>query len=294
MVSFIHKVVVWGAKLSGTRQLLERQFHKNRVGRQKPSEKQVKRYGISASEYEDWTVYNFGALKDGQPILYYCHGGGFIFGMFDTYYDAIGKLAREAGMSAIAPDYPMPPEVDMPTMRKWAVSHFKHIARTYPNSPIIVAGDSAGANYALRLAQTLPKTVRKKVAHLFLLYPWTNLSRDPDDYTVHSEEALLFNEGLPDAAARFAGGKPVDHPAVSPVFGEMGDLPRTSVYSGDKDMLFPDAVELANKLSQAGALEAHNVAVGYAHDYWIFPSPDGKKALKELAKDIKSKATASA
>jgi len=182
----------------------------------------------------------------------------------------------------------MPLETDAQGMRDWTLAHFLQLRQDFPDSPIILAGDSAGANLILALTQALSQTDRANVPSVFLLYGWFNLDRISQDYPVNKEEVLLSADLIPKTAIRFAGDMPLNDPSISPIFGKLNDLPELHIVSADKDMLYQDSIDLEQKATDAGVKVQHTTHYGYGHDFWLFPTPDGNKAVKALAEDMKA------
>jgi len=258
-------------------------LEKGFVFRTKPTDKHVKKFNVSLHEFQDWSVFHYGDPKDGEPILYFCHGGGFVAGMFKSYYDAIGPLYKALGHPIVVPDYPMPGEVDAMTMRNWVLNHFKFVRAEYPNSKIIVAGDSAGANMALALAQDLKAKAPEMIDTLYSLYGWLDLTRQEEDFPDNKEEVLLRGDLTPDAAARFHADIPAADPRISPLFGDLGQLPPMRIITAAKDMLYAESIELDRRLTELGAGHSYKCYDKYAHDFWLLPTPDGRRGLKEMA-----------
>jgi len=268
-------------------------LEKGFVFRSAPTEKHIKKFDVSSHEFEDWKVLHYGTPKDGDPILYYLHGGGFVAGMFKNYYDNIGPLSKELGFPVIVPDYKMPEEVDAKVMQASIMAHFEQVRADYPNSKILVGGDSAGAHAALVLAQMLGAEAPQMIDALYLLYGWFDLTRQEADYPNNYEEVLLSAELTPQAANRFRGDIPADDPRISPIFGTIDQLPRVQMITGDKDMLFAESLMLDERLAAAGADYSHFVHKGYAHDFWLLPSPDGRRAMREMAAMMRGDAAVS-
>ena len=60
--------------------------------------------------------------------------------------------------------------------------------------------------------------------------------------------------GILEAARLYAGDLDVAHPYVSPSNGDLRGLAPMIVFSGTRDLLYPDSVELAAKVRAAGGL----------------------------------------
>ena len=288
MPSLIHKFVLSLLRRGVIPNAMKKALLKGYVFRQAPTDTYCKKYDVSLSEFQEWPVLTYGQPKDGDPILYYCHGGGYVAGMFKSYYDAIGPLYKALKLPIIVPDYPMPFEVDALSMRRWVSEHLASIKQTYPNSPIVLGGDSAGANMALALAQGLGKGASSDLKSLYLLFGWLDLRRGPEDYPDNYEEVILDPALTPKASERFRGDLPADDPRISPILGDLSHLPPVRIVTGDKDMLHDDSIELERRLTELGKDPVLTNYPGYSHDFWLLPTPDGRRSLKNIARSIRA------
>ena len=292
MPGFIHNLTLSAVRLGLVPNAMKKALDNGTVYREEPSKKHREKFGITTEVFQKYPVHFYGTPKDGDPILYFCHGGGFVAGMFKVYYEAIGALQKELNFPAIVPDYPMPPEQDVLAMRAWALTHFKKVTAEFPKSPIILAGDSAGANMALALAQDLVEELgpqaKNEIMALYLLYGWFDLSRTEKEYPDNREEVLLEGPYMPKATDRFRGAIASVDPRISPLFGDMRELPLTRIISADKDMLYAESLALDMRLTQNDCAYTHNIHYGYGHDFWLFPTPDGKRATREMAEMMKA------
>ena len=283
MPSIAHNIVLWAFRRGFVPNPMQIALEKGFVFRKPPDDKHVEKFDVSVSSFQEFPLYTYGKPADGDPILYFGHGGGYLAGMFKAYFDGIGALYRALGFPIIVPDYPMPVETDALTTRQWTLDHFKSVRAEFPKSPIIVGGDSAGANLTLALAQDLGSDAKHDIHALFMLFGWFDLTRAEANFPVNKEEVLLSPDGIFGAAERFRGVMSATDPRISPIFGKFEDLPKIYMISGDKDMLFADSQDLEAKLKELGHPYSHFTHKGYAHDIWLLPSPDGRRALKHIA-----------
>ena len=212
MPGLIHNLTLMAVRHGLVPDPLKKAYETQTVLRTQPSAKLAKKYHIQDTMFGHQNIYTFGSPQNGKPILYYGHGGAFVTGMFESYFMALGRLYQNLKMPVIAPDYPMPLETDARDMREWALAHFRQVIQDFPDSPLIISGDSAGANLVLALTQDLSTTERARVQAIFALYGWFNLERVSQDYPNHKEEVLLSADLLPKSALRFAGGLPLSDP----------------------------------------------------------------------------------
>jgi acetyl esterase len=106
------------------------------------------------------------------PVIVYLHGGGFVFGGFDSHAHITSELATQSGFVVIVVDYRLAPEHKFPTAHLdciasviYVFQHADHFG--VDGNRLIVAGDSAGGNLAAVVSQQLPSMVKYQV----LIYP---------------------------------------------------------------------------------------------------------------------------
>ncbi|NNE57946.1 MAG: alpha/beta hydrolase [Hellea sp.] len=292
MPSLIHKFILAVYRTGLVPNPMKMALENGRVIRQHPKEKQQKKYKIATDKFQDFRVHSYGVPKDGEPILYFCHGGGFLIGMIEPYFDMIGNLQKELEFPAIAPDYPMPTETDAIGMQAWIKAHFKATQAAFPNSKFIIAGDSAGAHMALRLAQQLSEEDRDpaiaNIVGLYIMFGWLDLSRTESDYPHNKEEVLLEACVIGGAIDRFRGDIASNDARISPLFGSLNDLPPVRIVSGGKDMLYEESIALEKRLNEIGESLIHKKFSAYAHDFIMFPSSDARKGIRDIAEMMRA------
>ncbi len=182
------------------------------------------------------------------PLLMYIHGGGFTIGGPRTHAALVAHLARAAGMRAVAIRYRLAPECPFPAARDDAVDAYDRlIAAGTP--PAAVCGDSAGGCLALQVAQHARDSGIVQPKALGLIAPIGDISGDiPSRFAGAPDEILippawprrLLTNYLPDI-------DPAD-PAVSPLRGDLSNLPPTMVQAATGETLAQDAQRLANAM----------------------------------------------
>lgn len=261
----------------------------NIVIRQAPTEAQIKKHKMTVETFEGRPVFVFDQPKNGEPLLYFCHGGGFITGMFKEYYEAVARLQKKIGIPVICADYPMPPETDAQGLLDFNLACFRNVRETYPDSPIIISGDSAGGHMTLTLTQALTKTEREAVSAIFPLFAVVDMSREDEGEPYHKEEALLKKKNMAGVRDRFIGDFDSKNPLISPIYGELSNLPPVHIYSADKDPLYQDSLDLEAAFKASGQEYTHHIFEGYGHDFILFfPTPDGAKGLAKLAAHMRA------
>jgi acetyl esterase len=93
-------------------------------------------------------------VESSPGVLLFIHGGGFAFCSPETHERCARVLAAESGLPVILPDYRLAPEYPFPAGLQDVVACLRAL-RSDPGAfglklgPLLVSGDSAGANLAL-------------------------------------------------------------------------------------------------------------------------------------------------
>ena len=281
-ISLKHRTIINVLKLIGGRKILAKQFQKGKGLTAAPNQKLQKKYDITRSEFQGQPVWTYAGH---DTLIYFAHGGGYVAGFAPLHFPMMGKIARQSGASLVAPDYPLYPHIDAPGTHSWIRAHYDEIIEKHKPKTVILMGDSAGANAVMILAQDLAKS-KMPADKLVLLSPWIDLRMAHPDMVQHPEEQLLDGSKILLAAERHAGELGLEHPLVSPIFGDLTSLPPTWVYTGDKDLLHPDIMTSVEKMKAAGTTPIVDIANGLAHDYMIFPSPEGRACLSRISQAV--------
>jgi acetyl esterase len=107
------------------------------------------------------------------PLMVYFHGGGFVFGDLDTHEPICAELARRLDMPVLSVDYRLAPEHPWPAgvedaiaATRWAAGNPAALERKVTG--LVLAGDSAGGNFAIVTALAL----RDEAAAVPVLAQW--------------------------------------------------------------------------------------------------------------------------
>ena len=134
------------------------------------------------------------AARAPGPLLLFLHGGGFVFGDLDTHEPFCAELARELDLPLLAVDYRLAPEHPWPAgvedaiaAARWAAGGPEALGREVTG--LVVAGDSAGGNFAIVTSLAL----RDEPAAVPVLAQWPIYpAADPDKGYPSKED---FGEG---------------------------------------------------------------------------------------------------
>lgn len=192
---------------------------------------------------------SFGPTTQGAVL--YLHGGGYIIGSAATHRGLTGHLAKASGCMVVTPDYRLAPEHPFPTALDDAeAAWFALIDEGFAPEQIAIAGDSAGGGLSIALAMRLRDRNQPLPSSVTVFSPWADLTQK-ELYSPECEPVLQAR-WTAKAAKLYAAQEPLNHPLISPIFGNFEGLPPLLVQVGSQEILLNDAERLANAARQAG------------------------------------------
>ncbi len=224
-----------------------------------------------------------------KTILYF-HGGGYVMGSHHSHRSLIARIARASNCKALAINYRKAPENPYPAAVEDALKTYKQmIVDGYEN--IFIMGDSAGGGLTLALLQLIRKHKLSKAAGAVLLSPWTDLTLSGDSIeTKKDEDALISRHLLEIYSKRYYAESDPTNPLISPLFADFKGFPPTLIQVGGSEVLFDDAIRLAQKMNKANVNVQLEIYDKMMHVWQFFAGivPEGNKAISEIGDFVKS------
>ena len=231
-----------------------------------------------------------------RPVLIYFHGGGFCIQSerSKSSHDLVRTLVKRLGCDAYNVGYRLAPEHPFPHGLRdaYAALRYVHALTEHAGAPLILAGDSAGGNFALVLALCArdeidadgrpaaggAPTLLSRIRHLCLLYPAMNEITPSQRSlqmrylmprgmrTLYKHSYLGPDEGLHATLQRDWRIAPLRSPSL-------GGLPPVSVVSCGMDPLVDEDRMLVAALQRAGNPSVDCIHVeGAIHGFLTLPS----------------------
>ena len=227
---------------------------------------------------------------DGRRHILYFHGGAFILPMLDVHWSAAAKLAERSGASVTVALYPVVPQSTREEATAYANAAFALIAEEWDAADIVLAGDSAGANMALTMANRRKNAGQPAVGGLLLYSPLLDLTlANPAIRPLEPLDCILSVDTIRMTGRLWAGDVPADLPELSPLYADPSGLPPTAIFQGTYDLFCIDARAYAVKARDAGAPVALYEYAGAPHAFTLFGfTPEAKDAFQLSATFIDS------
>jgi acetyl esterase/lipase len=232
----------------------------------------------------EWVTATDAPAGDGPgKVIVYFHGGGFFFSSPREHRPLVWRLARYTSRRVLAIDYRKAPDHAFPAWADDARAAYEHVvSEGVRPEDIVLAGDSAGGNIALALAQRLRDERATPPGAVVLFSPWADLACSGRTYVTKSRrDAMFTGEGCRALGAYLTRGRDARDPLMSPLYGDFTGLPRMLVFAGSTEVFLDDARTVVRRASAAG-VDAR-LAV-FRHMPHIFPmfanvAPQAKAAF---------------
>ncbi|OBF95498.1 acetylhydrolase [Mycobacterium sp. 852002-51152_SCH6134967] len=224
--------------------------------------------------------------------MIYIHGGAYALGSAGGYRGLAAHLAAAAGMSALLPDYSRAPHAQYPiALDEMLRVYCRLLEDGLDPKTTVIAGDSAGGGLALALAMALRDRRLALPAALGLICPWADLAIDAEGARPVLRDPLIQPSMAAEWAPRYVGSSDPRLPAISPVYGEMTDLPPIVMQSAGDDPISIDADKLEKACAGAGSVILdHRRFDGLWHDFHLQVSllPEAADAVADLGAKLRS------
>ena len=226
----------------------------------------------------------FNDKESAENIILYLHGGAYVNEMQKLHISFCDKLAKKANATVYAPIYPLAPN------HNWEET-YEIVEKLYDlilelKKPITIMGDSAGGGLSAAFAEYLAVKDLPQPENLILISPWVDITMS-GDYDKVEYDPMLGVDGARELGKSWAGDLDPKDYKVSPLFGEVDKLPKTTLFTGTHEIIYPDIVEFYNKLKDNGVDAELNVGEEMTHVYPVYPLvPESKEAFQHIVEII--------
>lgn len=226
-----------------------------------------------------------------KNIIFYIHGGGWVFGSFHTHEKLVRELSARTDSLVIFPEYSRSPEAKYPTAVEQCYFIFSHIMEivrghfSIVNCPgLTVAGDSVGGNMAI--AMTLMSSMRHGpcIQKLLLYYPVTNACFNTPSYCQFAVDYYLYREGMKwfwrQYTASVGDRNQITASPLRAGIDCLKSFPQTMIINGQADVLRSEGEAFGERLRCAGVDVTALQIQGTIHDFVMLNALDRTNACR--------------
>jgi epsilon-lactone hydrolase len=224
---------------------------------------------------------------DPANVILYFHGGVYVIGSAATSVPLVSDLARRTHAKAITLDYRLAPEHPYPAAVEDALAAYKGLLEQgIDPGQIALAGDSAGGGLAVATLLSLRDADTPLPSCAYLMSPYADLTLS--GATIVEREAvdpILTPIGLRLRIPDYVAGADASDPHISPIFGDLSELPPLLIQVGSHEVLLSDALRLAARAANADVPVTLEVTPGVPHVFQGYAAmlDEGSVALDRAA-----------
>jgi acetyl esterase len=201
----------------------------------------------------------------------YCHSGAFVLGNLDTDHRQCVEFARRGRCTVVSVDYRLAPEHPCPAalddtmaVLQWSATHAAGLG--VDAGRLAVAGSSAGAGLAARLAQRGADGSAPAIVFQLLHQPVL------DDRPTPSKEQFATTPGFAGPAVNqmwhhYLGGRPVCADAAPARAHDAAAVASAMITCSELDPLRDEALDYARKLLSVGVATELHLFPGTCHGF---------------------------
>lgn len=242
-------------------------------------------YQIDEMTIHRQRVYTFSpSTVNPQRHVVYFHGGAYVWQGDYIHWFFVRHLMRQLDCRVSYVDYPLAPENGYQDTFDMIQGAYEHLVRVYADDNFVFMGDSAGGGLALALAQKLNKAkFPVQPQKSILLSPWLDMRlENPHIKNLENQDPILSREALCLAGDLYAKGADKSDYLLSPINGDMEGLGEVHIFSGTRDILWPDCqklFEISKPLHKRVFLYAYE---HLPHIFMFFPFRQSKDAINQI------------
>lgn len=225
----------------------------------------------------------FNDINDAERLVIYLHGGIYVNEIRLPHIIFCDKLAKKVNACVFAPIYPLAPNHSYEETYDIVEKLYDYFLTL--KKPVIIIGDSAGGGLSAAFSEHLAVKNKPQPENLILISPWVDVSMS-GDYDVEFDP-MLGVDGLRKMGETWAGNLDPKNYKVSPLFGEVSKLPKTTLFVGTHEIFYPDVVKFHDKLKNNGVDTELIVGEEMTHVYPVYPLvPESKEAFRKIVEII--------
>jgi acetyl esterase len=235
---------------------------------------------------------------DSLGLVILLHGGGFVFGSVDGYYDHVSRVLCEgATCRVLSLDYRLAPENKFPAASddamaalRWARANAS-VLRIAPER-IVIAGGSAGANLATVTALRNRDEEGPALRGQLLWYPMvdyhspasgSSLAYAQGYYLTRADTLWFWQQYLSEP------GEAANPYAVPLKASDLSGLPPALVIAAEYDPLRDGALAYARAMTAHGVQVQQTCYAGMVHGFMAFPTPVADQALQQSVQWVRAR-----
>lgn len=231
----------------------------------------------------DMQVYSWNSNgKSDQKSIFYLAGGSYLNNPTSYHISMLKTLSTSLDAKIVLPIYPKAPRYTYDYAMPRLVNLYKHYQQQH--SQLFLMGDSAGGGLALGLAHALNNESIPQPKQIILLSPWLDVTMSHAEIPNYEDaDPILSAWGLKRVGEKWAkSADNTNHIYVSPKNGPVDKLAPITLFTGTREIFYPDIRDYAATLQAANHQLTFIAQEGMNHVYPIYPIEEAKTAQYQI------------
>ena len=241
----------------------------------------------TGGRYAEW-VKSSGNSNE-KAILYF-HGGMYVIGSPQGHRQHVLKFVKGTGINALVFDYRLAPEHPFPAALEDSLASYEYLLNEgFMPSNIVFAGDSAGGGLCLATLLAIKEHGKPLPAAAAVLSPWTDLTLSGKSHKTNAKVCLSPEGSAENSSDFYARNNDRKNPMISPLFGNLANLPPLHISVGSNEILLDDSIRFVEKAKEAGVEVTFEIGEGMCHCYPAFGNlfRESKKTMADICMHLK-------
>ncbi len=217
----------------------------------------------------------------------YVHGGNYLHRPALYEWKFVDTIARKTRAEVFMPMYPLAPVHSHADAHASMEAVYRRVVSEYGARNVTLMGIGSGGGLAVSFAQRIGTLGMEQPSHLILISPWVDITLgNPlvDEY--ETNDPLLAAYGMRKAGVLWSRGVEDIDPMVSPINGEVRNLRNVMVFVGTRELLYPDAKLLYDRIAATGIHAELHEGRGLNHNFPLYPTPEATRAIETIVSAV--------
>ena len=198
-----------------------------------------------------WTI--IPKNKKSEKTVLYLHGGAYVVNIIKPHWQLIEAIIDQTNASFMIPDYPLASQYQCKDVFAYLEQLMPVFHQFRNNRPWTIMGDSAGGGLSYAWSQYLRNENQILPNRIILLSPWLDIRQvNPLQKEIDKHDPMLSIITSRMAGESYLGDVSSTDYKVSPLFGNLENLPLVSIFTGTYDIVNTDSRGLRDALKSKG------------------------------------------
>lgn len=237
----------------------------------------------------DIQVFRFRFRHSHERKILYIHGGYNTLQPSAFHWRFMDKLSLSTLSEVVMPIYRKTPEFHIDDTYNAIFEMYNKLLTEVDSDAIVIMGDGTGAALALSFVQQLKEKQHPLPSKLYLFSPLLDAQLDNEGITesLDKKDVIVDKDGVQRILNVWSHNLPLDDARVSPIYGELTDLPPIYMFGGAYEIYLPDMQRFAHILADKSQEIHFYEYKRMIHAFPLLPIRESHKVVKQIIETLK-------